>query len=115
MNFKKFTEKNAAFLAKRPSRVLEQDEQNKEVEFYIESLKAEVTSLKDDWRMCDEACDKKQLQIQKLNVTVAELSKTISVLTESNLKLTNQIVVIESKFDNAAESLNELYSLGGTN
>jgi chromosome segregation ATPase len=115
MNFKKFKEKNAAFLAKRPSRVLEQDEQNKEVEFYIESLKAEVTSLKDDWRMCDEACDKKQLQIQKLNVTVAELSKTISVLTESNLKLTNQIVVIESKFDNAAESLNELYSLGGTN
>ena len=115
MNFKKFKERNAAFLNKCPSRVLEQDEQNIEVEFYIESLKAEVVSLKDDWRMCDEACDKKQLQIHKLNATVAELSKTISVLTESNLKLTNQIVVIEEKFDNAAESLNELYSLGGTN
>ena len=111
MNFKKFKyfkKKNAALLAKRPRRVLEQNEQNKEVKFYIASLKAEVTSLKEDWRMCDEACDKKQLQIQKLNATGAELSKTILVLSESNLQLTNQIVAIEEKFDNAAASLNEI-------
>ena len=45
----------------------------------IKQLQKEVQSLKDDWLMCDEVCDQKELKIRELNDILNKIRTKFSI------------------------------------
>ena len=62
-------------LDKHREKILEQQEVLIHKNKRIAELKDQVASLQHDWQMCDDVCDKKQSEIQKLKL---ELKKRIN-------------------------------------
>ena len=65
-------------LDKYRDKIYEQQEYLKHKIKRIDELKEEVASLKDDWEMCDTACDEKQFEIMRLRKEMSAMAEELS-------------------------------------